>query len=1162
MTDSKIIYIVLGLTVAMTLMSIVASAESMEFIDSTTANNFKVDWYLLRGGLNPIYEIHVRNLLSYKRNFNLSAVISETNFPVQNVQLFEYEKMTRQEWVDTTVCDEIVLGNGSITQECDKSGYYENINYCGWNDAKMGFFNNVGKFTTDYTLINIPKYTNDYEICLDKGIKIFRLQFTGKMSPSPSGWGISGKVAIWDGNLNEYHPWFDENYKNRKNVTLLSYVASDVDIPRNLTIDTQTLVLENRMLGNCNDMIFVNSSGLQIPHYIESGCNSTKTIVWIRQPTKADNSTTIWLYYNNTGASNSEDKNGVMGQYKFAFDMSEGTGATVHDDTATGNDVTLNGGAGWTESGFFGNATAYDGSNDYGVSNSNYANPSIYTLQGWFRLTNQSGANAGMIVLGDLNGGEGRYALLLKGNIRIGMRNATTEYFAVDSSDYLNSWRLVTAIYNSSKGLQLWIDESLIAESNIQNAITYSPDPFYIMSHRTGASTYIVSGGYADNIRITENSLSQDEIIMVYGTATKNLISSWSAQEDVPTQDVTETYLIIDDTQSNKTYGYNPTRVVNATGVSNTTGKGLYVALFVDGVLKANSSDQAEYLEIYGGGIHNITAWTHGNASYYYESFATWFVEIQQADNPLTLQITNATGTYTGYGGTPCGTIGYDIFVTYPGLSTITGTSTSGTGTLWANSTNWSAYNGTERKLGVGYYMLRYNATSNVNYSYNCSQNNLRVLQGDPSLDVTFNATSPATEGTHILINCNHDAEITPKLYNDTHEISLGYVWNTTGLDGIYNFTCNYTGNANYTGDSDAESFTITLEGALVINAVYDETDLSPLIFDVVIYNSTFSTNQEDIANYNNNQVSGALTVTISAEGYGSRRYYITIPGYGSYNLTGYLINNSYGHDVNVNTYNILEQPVDNTLLTFEKLLGAEWVIMAQGKTDDTGKFVFPLDPDTDYRITTYRDGYANKTTTIIPTDTNIIIYLYKTIADIPAFLSYYDGIATSCVFAEANRTRICHYNDTTGHMTGIWLNVSLNTLTNSYQICSDYSTNSSGVLSCVYPVGYQNKTLPWTLYATTSSIPNSIILESGVDLFLTATLGIIGVVLAFLIIAMSGLVGFEMSPTWGVLLTLLSIGISFVTGFMTIEVGMVTAFVGLGISGLLIIIKGEKHGG
>ena len=65
-----------------------------------------------------------------------------------------------------------------------------------------------------------------------------------------------------------------------------------------VTLNTQALISAGQMQADCADIRFENSSGNLLPYWIESGCNTTSTQIWVKVDTiAASTNTTIYLYY-------------------------------------------------------------------------------------------------------------------------------------------------------------------------------------------------------------------------------------------------------------------------------------------------------------------------------------------------------------------------------------------------------------------------------------------------------------------------------------------------------------------------------------------------------------------------------------------------------------------------------------------------------------------------------------------------------------------------------------------------------------------------------------------------------------------------------------------------------------------------------------------------
>ena len=103
--------------------------------------------------------------------------------------------------------------------------------------------------------------------------------------------------------------WFDSSWQNRQTVTVSNDTGSTLTNEDVLvTIDTATLISSGKLQSDCDDLKFVdNDDTSTLTHWIEGGCNTSSTQVWVRIPSLPSTGKTIYFYYNNSTAVNSED---------------------------------------------------------------------------------------------------------------------------------------------------------------------------------------------------------------------------------------------------------------------------------------------------------------------------------------------------------------------------------------------------------------------------------------------------------------------------------------------------------------------------------------------------------------------------------------------------------------------------------------------------------------------------------------------------------------------------------------------------------------------------------------------------------------------------------------------------------------------------------------
>ena len=89
-----------------------------------------------------------------------------------------------------------------------------------------------------------------------------------------------------------------------------------------VTADTASLISAGKLRSDCGDLRFTDTDGATLLDYwIESGCNSASTQVWVEAPSIPTGGTTIYMYYGNSSASSASNGTNT---FEF-FDDFEGT---------------------------------------------------------------------------------------------------------------------------------------------------------------------------------------------------------------------------------------------------------------------------------------------------------------------------------------------------------------------------------------------------------------------------------------------------------------------------------------------------------------------------------------------------------------------------------------------------------------------------------------------------------------------------------------------------------------------------------------------------------------------------------------------------------------------------------------------------------------------
>ncbi len=113
------------------------------------------------------------------------------------------------------------------------------------------------------------------------------------------------RIAPWLSGFNYRRPIIIDNTLNSKKLT---------DYQINISLDTLSLIAEGKMRSDCGDIRFTDKDGITLLNYwIESGCNTTNTKIWIKiSQIPPSSKTTIYLYYGNPNATSRSNGDSVF----------------------------------------------------------------------------------------------------------------------------------------------------------------------------------------------------------------------------------------------------------------------------------------------------------------------------------------------------------------------------------------------------------------------------------------------------------------------------------------------------------------------------------------------------------------------------------------------------------------------------------------------------------------------------------------------------------------------------------------------------------------------------------------------------------------------------------------------------------------------------------
>jgi hypothetical protein len=358
--------------------------------------------------------------------------------------------------------------------------------------------------------------------------------------------------------------WYDENFAYRQAVTVT--VSSNSSAISNLetliTVDTSTLITAGKLQSSCQDLRFTSNTGKLLSYYIDSGCNTTTTKIWVMIDSVPANTTTYtaYLYYGNPSATAGSDNQkftlfrGLVGYWGMNESSWNGTSSEVKDFSPSGNNGTSVNGATTTTSGQYANAGSFDGSNDYvevpNATSNNFSSSAGLTVSAWVNPANTSTSS----IIGKWDNGTstGRQFVLYTLNVS----GSLYAEFSVSgdgtgrASKYGNtaiptgSWSHIVSVWKNDGTMQIYVNGILqtltdfSSSQSIPTSLHTSTRNICIGIGNNANADNCASNtgplnGKIDDARIYNRDLSATEISQLYQNP--GILASYSASNINPT---------------------------------------------------------------------------------------------------------------------------------------------------------------------------------------------------------------------------------------------------------------------------------------------------------------------------------------------------------------------------------------------------------------------------------------------------------------------------------------------------------------------------------------------------------------------------------------------------------------------------------------------------
>lgn len=294
-----------------------------------------------------------------------------------------------------------------------------------------------------------------------------------------------------------------------------------------ITADTASLISAGKMNSDCSDVRITDSDGTTLLNYwIESGCNTSSTIIWAKIPSiTASTNYTIYLYYGNPGATTLSSAANTfirkISNLQLAYTMDEASG-NVNDTSGNGDTGTVTGTT--SVAGEYGNARSLNGSSDIiNAGNGTNVNPTgDFSFDFWIKpgssqqqyadiISKHSSGNKGWNLEQDGTTTNNYYFSWGNGSsFTCGGRN--------DLVLTANTWQHVAVVYTSATTtVTFYINGTQTGSCTGGFAIQNSTDSLNLAHWSSGGGRYW--NGVLDEFHMYNKALSTAEITSLSSTS-------------------------------------------------------------------------------------------------------------------------------------------------------------------------------------------------------------------------------------------------------------------------------------------------------------------------------------------------------------------------------------------------------------------------------------------------------------------------------------------------------------------------------------------------------------------------------------------------------------------------------------------------------------------
>jgi hypothetical protein len=119
--------------------------------------------------------------------------------------------------------------------------------------------------------------------------------------------GTSLIFYLTNRNSESIQGWMDSNWVYRRAIDVTGSGSTLLNEDVLIELDTASLISNGKLQADCDDLRFVDSDdSTSLDYWVEGGCNTANTQVWVQIPSLPAGGTTIYVYYGNESAVNAE----------------------------------------------------------------------------------------------------------------------------------------------------------------------------------------------------------------------------------------------------------------------------------------------------------------------------------------------------------------------------------------------------------------------------------------------------------------------------------------------------------------------------------------------------------------------------------------------------------------------------------------------------------------------------------------------------------------------------------------------------------------------------------------------------------------------------------------------------------------------------------------